>query len=258
MSISERYQRGLTTLYKIGGDEGLAPLNALAEIAPDLARYTVEFAYGDILSRPILDLRTRELCTVAALAAMGRAPTQLRYHIRGALNAGCLPSDVVETVMLCVVYAGFPAALNGLFAVREVFQERTLNGAAAPDDGSPDRHARGMLAFAQLHGETGAGFLRDVQETAPELARYLIEFGYGDILARAALADRIKALATIALLTALATTQPQLVAQIGAALKAGATRDEIVEAIQQMALYAGFPAAFNGIAAARAAYAQIQ
>ena len=258
MSSSERYQRGLTTLYKIGGDEGLAPLNALAEIAPDLARYTVEFAYGDILSRPILDLRTRELCTVAALAAMGRAPTQLRYHIRGALNTGCLPSDVVETVMLCVVYAGFPAALNGLFAVREVFQERTLNGAAAPDDGSPDRHARGMLAFAQLHGETDAGFLRYVQETAPELARYLIEFGYGDILARAVLSNRIKALAIVALLTALGTAQPQLEAQICATLKVGAPRDEIIEAIQQMALYAGFPAALNSIAAARSAFAQIQ
>jgi 4-carboxymuconolactone decarboxylase len=71
-------------------------------------------------------LRTRELATVAALTALGNAPPQLRAHIKGALNAGCTPREVLEVVLQMSVYAGFPAALNGVAAVREVFTERGI------------------------------------------------------------------------------------------------------------------------------------
>jgi 4-carboxymuconolactone decarboxylase len=58
---------------------------------------------------------------VAALTALGNAAPQLKVHIHGALNVGCSREEVIEITMQMAVYAGFPAALNGLFAAKEVF-----------------------------------------------------------------------------------------------------------------------------------------
>lgn len=99
-------------------------IEALAPIAPDFARYLIEFPFGDIYSRPSLDLKSREIATIAALAAMGNAQPQLKVHIEGALNVGCTRDEIVEVFMQMAVYAGFPAALNALFAAREVFAAR--------------------------------------------------------------------------------------------------------------------------------------
>jgi 4-carboxymuconolactone decarboxylase len=84
----------------------------------------IEFPFGDIYSRPGLDLKTRELGVIAALTALGNASPQLRVHIHGALNVGCSRTEIVEMIMQMAVYAGFPAALNGLYAVKEVFAQR--------------------------------------------------------------------------------------------------------------------------------------
>ena len=121
MKNSERYQRGLDKLAEIDGQQGQRVIDSLADIAPDFAKYLIEFPFGDIYSRPGLDLRTRELATVAALTALGNAEPQLKVHIHAALNVGCSREEIVETIMQMAVYAGFPAALNGLFAAKEVF-----------------------------------------------------------------------------------------------------------------------------------------
>ncbi|MBS1158896.1 MAG: Carboxymuconolactone decarboxylase [Proteobacteria bacterium] len=117
----ERYARGLAKLEEIDGAAGTNVINSLRDIAPDFARYLIEFPFGDIYSRPGLDLRSREMAVVAALTAMGNAAPQLKVHIGGALNVGVTPAEIVEVIMQMAVYAGFPAALNGLFAAKEVF-----------------------------------------------------------------------------------------------------------------------------------------
>jgi len=119
--MDDRYRRGLDLLNRLDQEQGARILAALQDIAPDFARYVVEFAFGDICSRPGLDLKTREIATVAALTALGTASAQLRVHIKAALNLGCSREEVVETIMQMAVYAGFPAALNGLAAAKEVF-----------------------------------------------------------------------------------------------------------------------------------------
>jgi 4-carboxymuconolactone decarboxylase len=120
----QRYARGWAKLNEIDGEQGQKVVDSLKEIAPDFARYLIEFPFGDIYSRPGLDLKTRELAVVAALTALGNAAPQLKVHIHGALNVGCRREEVVEVMMQMAVYAGFPAALNGLFAAKEVFAER--------------------------------------------------------------------------------------------------------------------------------------
>jgi 4-carboxymuconolactone decarboxylase len=97
---------------------------SLSDIAPDFATYLIEFPFGDVYSRPGLDLKSRELATVAALTAMANAAPQLKVHIHGAMNVGASRQEILEVIIQMAVYAGFPAALNGLFAARDVFQER--------------------------------------------------------------------------------------------------------------------------------------
>jgi 4-carboxymuconolactone decarboxylase len=253
---SERYTKGLDVLKRVGGSAFDTALTPLEEIAPDLGRFTVEFAYGDVMSRPGLDLKTRQLATVAALTAMGNAVPQLHYHIEGALNVGWEPALIIEAIVLSSVYAGFPAALNGVFAAQDVFKRRAVKPQAhRTPPTAADRFERGLHALNETSGASGADVVKNLEDIAPDLGRFVVEFSYGDVISRAGLDYRSKELATVALLTALGTAQPQLRVHINSALNVGASREEVIEVIQQMAVYAGFPAALNGISAAREVFA---
>ncbi len=121
---SERYRRGVEKLQEIDAAAAQAVIERLKDVAPDLARYIVEFPFGDVYSREGLTLREREMATVSALTALGNAQPQLKWHIHAALNVGCTRRQIVELLIQMSVYAGFPAALNGVYAAQEVFAER--------------------------------------------------------------------------------------------------------------------------------------
>lgn len=118
---TERFQRGLENLKRIDGEAGQNVIDSLADVSPDLARYTIEYPFADIYDRPGLDLRSREIATIAALTAMGNAAPQLKVHIEAGLNVGLTEEEIKEIILQMSVYAGFPAALNGMQAAREVF-----------------------------------------------------------------------------------------------------------------------------------------
>lgn len=117
----ERYERGLEVLSDLDPDMAGQLREKLGHLAPDLERMVVAFGFGDVYGRPGLGLREREIATVAALTALGTAERQLRVHLRAALKVGVTREELVEVVMQMALYAGFPAALNGISAVREVF-----------------------------------------------------------------------------------------------------------------------------------------
>lgn len=121
---SERYKTGWAKLAQVDGKAAEKVIDGLAGIAPDLGRYIVEFGYGDIYSRPGLDLKSREIATVAALTALGNAAPQLKVHINAALNVGVTKTEIVEIIIQMVAYAGFPAALNAMALAKEVFAAR--------------------------------------------------------------------------------------------------------------------------------------
>lgn len=125
---SERFERGWATVAKINGPARDQQFKSLGEVAPDFANWIVESVYADVLSRPQLPLRDRELATVAALTALGNAAPQLKAHIEGALNVGLRREEIVEVIAQMAVYAGVPAAINGLQAAKEVFAERRAAG----------------------------------------------------------------------------------------------------------------------------------
>ena len=124
ISKESRLERGKRALDAIDGQAGQNVVDALEDIAPDFATYLLEFSFGDIYSREQLDVRDREIATIAALAAMGTAQPQLKVHIEAGLNVGLSREEITEILMQMAVYAGFPSALNGLFAARDVFAAR--------------------------------------------------------------------------------------------------------------------------------------
>jgi 4-carboxymuconolactone decarboxylase len=103
-------------------------LGPLGEVAPDFVKMVRDFAFGEVYARPGLDLKSRQLATVAALAAMNNAPQVLKAHLHAALNLGWTREELVEVLMQMGVYAGFPAAISALMAAREVFTERSRAG----------------------------------------------------------------------------------------------------------------------------------
>ncbi|MCE0453209.1 carboxymuconolactone decarboxylase family protein [Brevibacillus sp. AF8] len=121
-----RYEVGSQVMNQVVGESGVRTREFLKGIAPDFERFLVEFPFGDIYSRPGLELKSREIATVAALTALGYAIPQLKVHINGALNVGCTKEEIMEIMMQMAVYAGFPAALNGLNAAKEVFTDRSF------------------------------------------------------------------------------------------------------------------------------------
>lgn len=127
-ATEDRRTRGLRVFSALNPEAAVRMPAALDQIAPDLATYMLEFPFGDIYSRPGLTLRDRQIATIAALAALGNARPQLEVHIAGGLNAGLTREEIIEILMQMAVYAGFPAAINGVAAAREVFAARDAAG----------------------------------------------------------------------------------------------------------------------------------
>ena len=124
---SERYERGWQRLLEVDAEGGERVVESLKDVAPDLGRYVVEFAYGDIYQRPVLDLRQRQLVTISALATLGGAEPQLEVHINAALNVGLTAREVVEAILHCIPYTGFPRVLNAILVAKRVFEERGVD-----------------------------------------------------------------------------------------------------------------------------------
>jgi 4-carboxymuconolactone decarboxylase len=123
MDTAERTERGARLVEQMLGPEQAERVRQLwKQICPDFEKYVIEFLAGEIWSRPQLDLRTRSLVTIAALAATGRA-LGLELNIRMALNNGATRQEVVETLLHIAPYAGFPACWEGLALADKVFRE---------------------------------------------------------------------------------------------------------------------------------------
>ncbi|WP_462152884.1 carboxymuconolactone decarboxylase family protein [Pseudoalteromonas xiamenensis] len=123
---NSRFNIGLKLLEQIDGEAGKNVIESLQDICPDLAKYTIEYPFGDIYARSGLDLKSREIATVAALTALGHCTPQLKVHLNAALNVGCTEDEIKEILLQMSVYAGFPAALNGMFAFKDVLEQRKL------------------------------------------------------------------------------------------------------------------------------------
>jgi 4-carboxymuconolactone decarboxylase len=133
----DRYQQGLDKLMELTIPDSDNPTGHMdigegfKDIAPDLSKYVVEFAFGDIYSRPGLDNKQKVLTTISALVAQGTP--QIEMHVKTGLTVGLTPEEIVGCIMHLIPYTGFPRALNALKAAQKVFEERGIS-VATPED----------------------------------------------------------------------------------------------------------------------------
>jgi len=218
------------------------------------------YAYGEVWSRPGLDLKTRCFITIAAVGALTRSE-QLAVYVNAALNLGIPPEDVLEALMQMGVYSGLSAACIGMDVARDVFTERGLRKAGKGKPMTPkvpmtyeERYAAFMrvgkdLGIARLGLGPDAQLLKPLR-TGPwsivadnlplemEVAQINGQYGYGEIWGRPALGYRIRSLVTVATLQAL-NQNDQLHFHINNAMNLGITPDELHEAMGQVGVYCG-------------------
>ena len=127
---SDRYQKGIDKIQELtqspdDNPTGFMDIGAsFKDIAPDLEKYVVEFAFGDIYSRPGLDNKQKVLTTITALVAQGKP--QIEMHIKTGLSVGLTPEEIVGCIIHLIAYVGFPSALNALKVAQKVFKEQGI------------------------------------------------------------------------------------------------------------------------------------
>ena len=127
---NDRYEKGMKKLEELVLPEGDKPTGHMdigegfKDVAPDLQKYVVEFAFGDIYARPGIDNKQKVITTISALVAQGTP--QIEMHVKTGLAVGLKPEEIVGVIMHLIPYCGFPRALNALKAAQKVFNEQGL------------------------------------------------------------------------------------------------------------------------------------
>lgn len=127
--MSDRYEKGIKSMREHLGVKADEYVQAIRDIAPLFAKVNVEFAFGDLYGdeNSVLDQKTRELATIAALTVQGFSLPQLKIHIEAALRCGASKEEIVEIITQMIAYCGFPAATNAILVAKEVFIETKSN-----------------------------------------------------------------------------------------------------------------------------------
>ena len=123
---STRFELGSEKLKEIDGIGGENVIQSLQDIAPDVGKYIIEFAFGDVYTRPELNMQEREMITITSLLTTGDCEPQLEVHINGSLNVRLSPEKIIETFIQCIPYTGFPKVLNAIYTAKKIFAERHI------------------------------------------------------------------------------------------------------------------------------------
>jgi len=120
---SELYQRGIHEIRKQLGPMADSYIQNIKALSPEFAWVNVTFPFSELYTRDVVDLKTRELCTVAALTVQGFSLPELKIHVGAALRCGASREEIVEIITQMIAYCGFPAATNALLTAKGVFDE---------------------------------------------------------------------------------------------------------------------------------------
>lgn len=119
--MNRDYENGINILKQMTDTNGEQMVKAVGEIFPDFLDKMISFGFGQIYARPNLDLKTREVVTITSLITQG-AFEQLDFHIKAALKAGLKKEEILEIILQCAAYAGFPKACSALAIAGEIFK----------------------------------------------------------------------------------------------------------------------------------------
>ena len=117
------YQKGYRQFAQMVGEEKIEALIArFRSVCPDFEREVVSVVGGRIWTRGGIDLKTRSLCSICVLAALGRQ-NALKLNFRMALQNGAQVEEIFEAIFQVAAYAGFAAAWDALEMLAEVLGE---------------------------------------------------------------------------------------------------------------------------------------
>jgi 4-carboxymuconolactone decarboxylase len=139
---SAEYRRGMAEIRKQLGPMADSYIRNIKALAPEFAWVNVTFPFAELYTRDVIDLKTRELCTVAALTVQGFALVELKLHVKAAVRCGASRAEVTEVITQMIAYCGFPAATNALMTMKEAFDELDTPHRSKPKKKSVSRAKR--------------------------------------------------------------------------------------------------------------------
>jgi 4-carboxymuconolactone decarboxylase len=216
-----------------------------------LGSLVIDFALGDVWTRPGLPRRERSLVVITILTTLNQL-NQLRSHVRGGINHGLTRTEIEEVFVQLAGYAGFPRAIDGMTTAQEVFAEMEGVDRVKPsppaerkedDQRSTDaREVMGRLSKNQPPGGVGV----DMGAFTGPAGR----FAFGELWPREQLTRRERSLVVCATLTT-QDKPAELRFHLQGALNHGATIEELEELMNTVIAYVGFPTAVQGFRALR-------
>ncbi|MGE3539734.1 MAG: carboxymuconolactone decarboxylase family protein [Candidatus Tectimicrobiota bacterium] len=255
-SLNERFQQGLEVRERLAGGEGRSfrgATPAAYELAPDMYRISTECLYGSIWSRPGLDIKYRAIATFT-VAAIQRAPLELRAHLRNALNVGVTPEEIIEICMMIAFYGGIPAAYHALAVAKESFEERGMH-VTLPETFDPSLtpeklYAQGLARHQEMSPDVFGYHPTEPTPEERDLDILMQEYLWGAIWTRPGLDTKSRIVCGLAAILVIGGYDLSTRRMIERAVRQGLTRTEIMEIGMQLAFYVGiFPArAFMHIA----------
>jgi 4-carboxymuconolactone decarboxylase len=124
----ERYQAGRRVLATMLGDAAAGrSADGMRELHPDFERLVMTHVMNDLYGREGLDLKTRLLCTIAALTVLGRGE-QLAAHVERALGSGAATAEIEEVMLQMSAFGGFPATWDALSVLRDHEERQAQDG----------------------------------------------------------------------------------------------------------------------------------
>ncbi|WP_299574302.1 carboxymuconolactone decarboxylase family protein [uncultured Shewanella sp.] len=255
---SERFNKGIENVDRINGKgAGQGLIDAFNGVSPELANILVEYSFGEVYNRDILDFKSKQIVIIASLIASGAQNSQLKTHLNAGLNVGCSITEIKQLIIQMTAYTGFPKANNAMLLLKELLDERRVKGFndlpyeveknSAKDSAQQDksRYQQGVEQFNKFDNGAAQTLEDNLKEVSPDLAKYIIEYEFGDILSEPGLKLKQREIATIAALTTLGTANSLLRFHMQVAMQAGVSKEEVAEVMIITSLYAGFPAALN-------------
>lgn len=221
---------------------------------PEFMRILQRYIFGDVCYTGTLNDRMRELVAVTVLCTMSALP-QLKAHVQAGLNVGCTPVELREAVYQCAPFIGFPATLNAIGAMNEVFTQNGIE-LPLPEQSSlasdEERYSTGLKLQVPIYGDEikdrYAWLPGDFAEAVP---RFLTELCFGDFTSRSGLDSKTRELLSVVLLAAMGGAEVQVKSHVYGALKCGCTAEEIVCALVHASCYMGTPRLFNALNACK-------
>ncbi|MBP8628438.1 MAG: carboxymuconolactone decarboxylase family protein [Paludibacteraceae bacterium] len=213
---------------------------------PEMMDLLQKFIFGEVFQTGNLDIKTREMITCVTLTTMQTLP-QLKAHIGASLNIGITPIEIRESIYLCAPFIGFPKTLNALATANEVFKEQ---GIVLPLEkqgmvNEQNRGTKGAEIQQPLYGDAIKKALKDLPDgLGDDVARFLTEYGFGDIYTRGGLDLKTKELLVYAVITTL-EADSQLRSHTLSNIKLGNDKSTLTSVVIQCLPYIGFPAAMK-------------